>query len=129
MSENSSQDAGVQRLRSALAPVVIAGRDFLAGRVDADGMTSTMVRAVREYYEVEDAPSDGADHAGTPAVGRSILDAAQQESHELQAVLAEVYTCGSGFRARRCDADCVARTMSQIVREFGDLAPVSAARQ
>lgn len=128
MIENSAPDTGVQRLRSALSPVVIAGRDFLAGRVDADSMTSTMVRAVREYYEAEDVHLNRADHASGPMVGRSTPDVAQQESQELQDVLAEVYTCGSGFRARRCDADCVARTMSQIVREFGDLAPIGAAR-
>jgi len=27
--------------------------------------------------------------------------------------------CGSGYLASRCDAACVARTMAQMMREFG----------
>ncbi len=128
MIENSLPDAGVAQLRSALSPVVTVGRDFLAGRVDVNSMTSTMVRAVREYYEAENAHSNSADHAGEPVAGPPTAEAARRESRELQAALAEVHTCGSGFRAQRCDADCVVRTMSQIVQDFGDLAPADAAR-
>lgn len=127
MIENSAPDAGVERLRGALTPVVVVGRDFLAGRLDANSMTSTMVRAVREYYEAEDA-RNSSDHTGEQVAARSTSDAARREFQELEATLAEVYTCGSGFRAQRCDADCVARTMSQIVHDFGDLAPAHAAR-
>ena len=38
-------------------------------------------------------------------------------------MLAEIYTCGSGYLADHCDSDCVARAMVQIMGEFGDLAP------
>ena len=41
-----------------------------------------------------------------------------QEGLELRAVFSEIYGCGSGYLADRCDSDCVARTMVQILGEF-----------
>jgi hypothetical protein len=111
--------AQAQRMESALSPVLVIGPDFLAGRCDADDMAHTMVRAVQEYVDGERArqqanvPPD--QDPGSASVSRS--------AQELQAALAEIYTCGSGYLADRCDSDCVVRTMVQIMGEFGDLVP------
>jgi uncharacterized protein YfaQ (DUF2300 family) len=110
-----------RRMRAALSPVLAIGPDFLAGRLHADDMAQTMVRAVQQYSESEQArqnagPGPDEDRAGAPT---------SQAAQELHAALAEIYTCGSGYLADRCDSDCVARTMEQIMGEFGDLAPTS----
>lgn len=106
-------------MQAALSPVLTIGPDFLAGRRDADEMTHTMVRAVQEYARDEQARHDanvrGEDAASDP-------DSTGRLAQELQAALAEIYTCGTGYLANRCDSDCVARTMVQIMDEFGDLA-------
>lgn len=94
------------RMRAAIDKAVAAGPGFLRGDVDADHMAHTMVNAVRSYAEEEQA-------AGR---GEVPMDA---EAEDLQEVLAELMTCGSGYLAGRCDADCVARTMTQMVHEFG----------
>jgi hypothetical protein len=111
-----------QRMRAAMSPVLVMGPDFLAGRRDADAMAQTMVRAVQEYADAEQTrqraglqPADDGARSGEP--GPTV--------DELHAALAEIYTCGSGYLADRCDSDCVARTMVQIMGEFGDLAPTS----
>lgn len=106
-----------RRMQEALSPVLAIGPDFLAGRRDADDMAHTMVDAVQGFVAAEQARQPGAlDAADADAP-------AARSAQELQAALAEVYTCGSGYLAERCDADCVARTMTQIMGEFGDLAP------
>jgi hypothetical protein len=64
-----------------------------------------MVHAVRNYVEQEQAT--GGDGAPENA-----------EAQALQNTLAELMACGSGFLAGRCDAACVARTMTQMVHEF-----------
>lgn len=94
------------RMRAAVDKAVAIGPDFLRGDIDADQMANTMVRAVRGYAEQERA-------AGGDGVSRDA------ESRALQDVLAELMACGSGYLAGRCDAACVARTMTQMVREFG----------
>lgn len=94
-------------MRAAVGQAVAVGPDFLRGTVNADHMANTMVAAVRGYAEQERAA--GGD--GRPQSG---------EAQELQQVLAELMACGSGYLAHRCDAACVARTMTQMVREFGD---------
>ncbi len=96
----------VGRMRAAIDQAVAVGPDFLRGKVDADHMANTMVRAVRDYSEQERA--SGGD--GFPKGA---------EAHALQGVLAELMACGSGYLAGRCDAACVGRTMTQMVREFG----------
>lgn len=96
----------VARMRAAIDRAVAMGPGFLRGEVDANHMANTMVGAVRGYVEQERATGgDGQPH--------------DNQTRELQGVLAELTTCGSGFLAGRCDAACVARTMTQIVREFG----------
>jgi hypothetical protein len=107
-----------QRMQAALSPVLVIGPDFLVGRLGADDMARTMVRAVQEYADGERARQPTGVLAEQDAAPVS-APAAQQ----LQAALAEIYTCGSGYLADRCDSDCVARTMVQIMDEFGDLAP------
>jgi hypothetical protein len=107
-----------QRMQAALSPVLEIGPEFLAGRLHADDMAQTMVRAVQDYSAKEQARRADA-RPGSGDGGASASEAA----HELRAALAEIYTCGTGYLADRCDADCVARTMVEIMREFGDLAP------
>ena len=95
-------------MHAAIAQAVAVGPGFLRGDVDADLMTNTMVSAVRSYVEQERvAGSDG-----TPK---------SAEAQALQGTLSELMGCGSGYLAGRCDAACVARTMTQIVREFATL--------
>lgn len=107
-----------QRMQAALSPVLEIGPEFLAGRLDADSMAHTMVRAVQEYADGERARQ----HASAPTV-EDPAAAPGSRDQEFQAALAEIYTCGSGYLADRCDSDCVVRTMVQIMGEFGDLAP------
>lgn len=95
----------VGRMRAAIDKAVTVGPGFLRGDVDANHMANTMVGAVRGYVEQERAAgSDGVPH--------------DAQARQLQNVLAELMTCGSGFLAGRCDAACVARTMTQMVHEF-----------
>lgn len=107
-----------QRMQAALSPVLVIGPDFLAGRRDADDMAHTMVQAVQGFVDGERARQQAGLPDEDPAPAK-----ASRSAGELQAALAEIYTCGSGYLADRCDSDCVARTMSQIMGEFGDLAP------
>lgn len=93
------------RMRAAIGKAVAVAPGFLRGDVHADDMTKTMVHAVRTYLEQEQAAgSDGAPHSA--------------EARALQGTIAELMACGSGYLAQRCDAACVARTMTQIVHEF-----------
>jgi len=108
-----------QRMQAALFPVLVIGPDFLAGRRDADDMAHTMVRAVQEFVDGERAR----EQASVPPEEDPAPDSVTRSPGELQAALAEIYTCGSGYLADRCDSDCVARTMVQIMDEFGDLPP------
>lgn len=94
------------RMRAAIDQAVGIGPSFLRGEIDADRMANTMVQAVRAYAEQERA-------AGSDGVPRTA------DARELQGVLEELMGCGSGYLANRCDAACVARTMTQMVREFG----------
>lgn len=96
----------VGRMRAAIDKAVAVAPSFLRGDVDANHMTNTMVQAVRTYLEQEQA----AGNDGTPQ---------SAEAQGLQRTLAELMGCGSGFQAHRCDAACVARTMTQMVHEFG----------
>ena len=107
-----------QRIQAALSPVLVIGPEFLADRVDAEDMAHSMVRTVQACaLDVQTRQQNGVqpDEDSAPA---SVRRAAQ----EFHAALAEIYTCGSGYLADRCDSDCVARTMVQIMGEFGDLA-------
>jgi len=108
-----------ERMQAALSPVLVIGPDFLAGRRDAADMAQTMVRAVQEFADGERARQE----ANMPPDQGILPASARGEAQKLQGALAEIYTCGSGYLADRCDSDCVARTMVQIMGEFGDLAP------
>lgn len=102
----TQQPAGhAQRMRAAIGRAVAVGPGFLRGDVDAEHMAHAMVGAVRGYVEQERARGSGGAPGG-------------DEARRLQDVLAELMTCGSGYLAGRCDAACVARTMTQMVREF-----------
>ena len=96
----------VGRLRAAVDEAVAVGPSFLRGDIDADSMANTMINAVRDYVEAEQAAgSDGRPH--------------DPEARALHGVLSELMGCGSGYLAGQCGADCVARTMTYMVREFG----------
>jgi hypothetical protein len=94
------------RMRAAVDRAVAIAPGFLRGDIDADHMANTMVQAVRDYAKQQRA-------AGGDAVSQG------PEAQALQNVLAELMACGSGYLAGRCDAACVARTMTQMVSEFG----------
>lgn len=93
------------RMRAAIDQAVAIAPSFLRGEIDADHMTKSMVHAVRNYVEQEQATGSN----GTPQ---------NAEAQALQDTLAELMGCGSGYLAGRCDAACVAPTMTQMVREF-----------
>lgn len=102
----SAASTQAARMRAAVRQVVAVGPAFLRGDVDADRMANTMVHTVRHFVETERAGAgdDGPQDARTQS---------------LQEALAELMACGSGYLAGRCDAACVARTMTQMVREYG----------
>ena len=103
--ETSVPSTQVGRMRSAVEQAVAVAPGFLRGDVDADHMANTMVHAVQDYVEQERA-------AGGDGAPRNA------EARALQGVLAELMACGSGYLAHRCDAACVARTMTQMTHEF-----------
>lgn len=94
------------RMRAAIEQALSAGPSFLRGDINADQMANTMVKAVRGYAEQERA-------AGGDGVPYGV------EAQQLQNALTELMGCGSGYLAGRCDAACVARTMTEMVHEFG----------
>lgn len=105
MPESAMDAAQIQRMKAAIAKVVQVGPGFLRGEVDVQRMTDTMIHAVRGYAEEEKA-------AGGDGQPRS------PEAGQLGEVLRELYGCGAGFQADRCDAACVARTITRMVDEF-----------
>ena len=94
------------QMRAAVDKAVAFAPGFLRGDVDADHMAHTMVAAVRAYVDAERA----AGHDGSPR---------DADAAALYNTLGELMACGSGFLAGRCDAACVARTMTEMVHEFG----------
>ncbi|WP_308490938.1 hypothetical protein [Microbacterium terrisoli] len=106
MSQAVASTQQAQRMKAAVDGAVALGPGFLRGDVSVDVMTQAMVAAVQGY--VADEQTDGRD--GAPL---------GEESAQLFPVLRELMACGGGFRAGRCDADCVARTMTELVAEFG----------
>lgn len=95
----------VGRMRAAIDRVVAEGPGFLRGDVGAEHMANTMVREVSKYVEQERTT----DSHGVPQ---------SREAQQLGEVLGELMTCGSGYLAARCDAACVARTMTEMVQAF-----------
>lgn len=97
-------DTQVSQIRDAINKVVAAGPDFLANKIPAEKMAHTMVKAVEDY--AKQAQQEGN------------LRPKSNEAQDLLGVLQEIQGCGSGFLADRCDAACVARTITYIVNEF-----------
>ena len=93
------------RMRVAVDQAVAFAPSFLRGDVDADQMATTMVLAVRTYAEQDRAAGGN----GRPR---------NAEARALQGAIDELTACGSGYLAGRCDGACVARTMTEMVREF-----------
>lgn len=93
-------------MRAAVGRAVAFAPAFLRGEVGADRMAHTMIDAARDCAQQEDA-------AGA---GGAVMGA---EARPLQEALRELMACGSGYLAGRCDAACVARTMTFMVNEFG----------
>jgi hypothetical protein len=100
------------RMRAAVEQTLAIAPSFLRGDVDADHMAKTMVHAVHQYVEQERA-------AGSDA------PPGDAEVEALQAALTELMACGSGYLADRCDAACVARTMTEMVHQFAAHPPAS----
>lgn len=98
--------ARIQRMRAAVQQAVAAGPGFLRGEIDADRMAHTMIQAVRGC-------------AGQDRAAAGVDTSSDAQVQALQHALAELMACGSGYLAGRCDAACVARTMTQMVHEFG----------
>lgn len=103
-------DDQVSQIRAAISKVVAAGPDFLAKKIPAEKMAHTMIKAVEDY-----AKQNG---KGSHVHPKS------NEARELLNVLDEVEGCGSGFLAQRCDADCVARTITYLLHEYPNKASV-----
>lgn len=95
-----------ERMRTAIQTVVAVGPSFLRGDIDADRMAGTMLRAVGDFIGQERAAGE---EPGPP----------NAEARALHHVLSELRVCGSGYLAGQCDAACVARTITQVVQEFG----------
>lgn len=98
------KDTQVSQMQKAIHKVVAIGLDFLSNKISAEDMTHTMVRAVKDYIEL-------AEKEGYPKPQ-------SEEAMELHQILGELYGCGSGYLANRCDADCVARTIQYMVENF-----------
>lgn len=109
MSESLAAAQQADRIRSAVDGVVAIGPGFLRGEVTAEAMTEAMVAAVRDY----EADEQAAGRDGSPLGARSA---------SLVPVLRELLACGGGYRAGRCDAACVARTMTYLVAEYAPTA-------
>ena len=92
-------------MKSAVESGVKLGPHFLAGEIDADTMATSMVEAVEDYV------------AAAKSAGYEQIPAGVEYQHFGMA-LQELITCGGGYLAGRCDADCVARTMTHMMREF-----------
>ncbi|GAA3949439.1 hypothetical protein [Microbacterium soli] len=106
MAETTESVQQAERIRAAIEGPVSLGPGFLRGEVTVQAMTDAMIAAVRGYQ------------AGEQAAGRDLAPLGS-ESAELIPVLKELITCGGGYQAGRCDAACVARTMTYLVSEFG----------
>lgn len=109
-------DTGVQtaealadRMRSAVDDAVASGPDFLKGTIDADTMARHMVATVTGFQDRHLTELQQVADGTLPA---------SPEVTRLWQALGELYVCGSGYLADRCDADCVARTMTEMVHEY-----------
>lgn len=100
----SSGNDAAARMRAAIAQAVAGGPAFLRGDIAATQMAHAMTGAVRAWATAAQAAGDD--------------PSATAETRQMQQVLGELMGCGSGFLAGRCDAACVARTMTWMVEKF-----------
>ena len=110
----TSADSGVgtrlaHHMRDAVLGAVAPGPEFLQGSIDADDMAKHMVKAVQGFEDHNRSEVQRLIDGEIPSTPEHV---------ELWQALRELYVCGSGYLADRCDADCVARTMTQMVHEF-----------
>lgn len=106
MPETTEAQQQADRIQAAIDVPISMGPGFLRGEVTVDDMTDAMIAAVRGYQAQE------------KSAGRDLAPLGER-SNELVPVLKELITCGGGYQAGRCEADCVARTMTSLVAEFG----------
>lgn len=92
-------------LRAGINRVVTTGPSFLRGDIDADAMANTMVDTAQTWAAQREMHASS---STTPA------------DPQLEMVMREIYGCGSGYLAGRCDGACVARTITMLVDEFGE---------
>lgn len=92
-----------ESMKEAIQKVVAVGPDFLHHKITAVEMAHTMINSVEECVQ---------------KTGNFVPQT--REESELYEVLGELMGCGSGFLENRCDAACVARTISYMVDEFSD---------
>lgn len=104
MISTEDKDAQIKQIKSAIHKVVEIGPTFLSDKITADEMAHTMITAVKNYAE----EAEKADQ----------LKPKSDEAEELTEVLQEIMGCASGYLAQRCDAACVARTITYLVNEF-----------
>lgn len=79
-----------QRMRAAMAPVLEAGPEFLAGRREADDMARTMVAAALAAAEGEVEAGEAGDPEERTPSPEVVAD-----TRRLQAAWEEIHTCGS----------------------------------
>ncbi|MCO5267704.1 MAG: hypothetical protein M9897_02270 [Brumimicrobium sp.] len=103
MSTNNS-NIQIKDMQDAISKVVTISPEFLSHKISATQMAHTMIQAVEEYEKK--AKQDGS------------LYPQSSEAEELLAILAELNGCGSGFLADRCDAACVARTITYVANKY-----------
>lgn len=96
----------IDHLKQAIGKVVKIGPDFLSKKISPEDMTHAMVNSVQEYKNQSELNGGFTPHSA--------------QAEELLNVLKEIKGCGSGYLAKRCDADCVARTITFLVDEFGE---------
>lgn len=101
---HTDNDKQVAQIKDAINKVVTTGPDFLENKIPPEEMAHTMIQAVKDYAKT--------------ARENNMEKPESREAEELLPVLNEIYGCGSGFLADRCDADCVARTIDYLVKEF-----------
>ncbi|MCO5248748.1 MAG: hypothetical protein M9887_07370 [Chitinophagales bacterium] len=98
---SDANNTEIKGMKEVIQKVVAVGSDFLSHKISPEKMTHTMVDAVDTYFQ---------------NVGG--VSTHSYEAQELIQVLMELKACGSGYLAQRCDAACVARTITFMVDNY-----------
>lgn len=106
MSETIESIQQAERIRMAIDEVIALGPAFIRGDITVGVMTDAMLASVADYQR------------GEEVAGREVMPLGPR-STELFPVFQEFVACGGGYQAGRCDADCVVRTMTHLVDEYG----------